>query len=121
MTPDTEARRGWAYALIGRCKTPPPRYGSPEFLALADGPEKVASVIVAAENWARDGDNLEENLRVQLEAERAAFKRLEDEEYLARRDAHRESWLPDAPGFRMSDLIAEEIEREWVDWQGGAA
>ncbi len=115
------ARRAWAYALISRAQRPVPRYGSSEWVALPDGPLKTAACIVAAESWASEIDNLEENLRVQLEAERAAFKRLEDEEYVARRDAHRANWLPDSPGFRVSDLIAEEIEREWVDWQGGAA
>ncbi len=115
------ARRAWAYALIAKAQRPVPRYGSPAWLALPDGPLKTAACVVAAESWASEIDNLEENLRVQLEAEREAFKRLEDEANLARRNAHTKSWLPDVPGFRAGQLIAEEIEREWVEWQGGAA
>lgn len=87
---NVHARRRWAYVMVSRCSEPPPAYGSAEFLALPDGDlRKVAAVIRAAENWATDGDNLEENLRVEIETARAAHKALDDAEYVARRDAHR--------------------------------
>jgi hypothetical protein len=38
-----EQRRRWAYAMISRCARPGPAYGSPEWLMLPDGPEKVAA------------------------------------------------------------------------------
>lgn len=113
-------RRRWAYGLISRTNTPPPQYGSPEWLALPDGPEKVASVVIAAEAWASSGDVLEETLRAQVEAERQAhLKAAEDEAYRAHRDAWRRDWLPNLPGFRTDPTLGDQIEREWRDWVNG--
>ena len=90
---DMDARRRWARRLISRCQTPPPAYGSAEWLSLPEGDgRKVAAVVIAAESWATDGDELETQLRTEVEAMRLAHKRLDDEEYAARRDAHREEW-----------------------------
>jgi hypothetical protein len=87
------ARRRWALAMIQRCQAPPPSYGSAAWLELAEGDvAKVAAVVIAAESWATDGDNLEENLRVEVAQLQASHKRLEDEEYVANRDAHRAYW-----------------------------
>lgn len=87
------ARRRWAYKMMARCAAPPPAYGTAEWLALPEGSvEKVAAVVRAAECWATDGDNLAENLRVQAEAAARAHKDLDDAEYLARRNAHREEY-----------------------------
>jgi hypothetical protein len=68
-------RRRWAYRMIQQSPTPPPVYGSPEWLALPEGsPEKVAAVVRAAEAWARQGDDLEANLRLEVDLSRRAFK-----------------------------------------------
>lgn len=108
-------RRAWAYRFISRVSTPGVVYGSPEFLAMPEGPEKWGIAIRAAECWASDGDNLKENLRVELEAARHADKLLEDAAYRRRRDAHRDGW--DRPDPR----IAAEIEAEWAAWMSGGA
>ena len=89
----THARRRWAYRMMSRCSAPPPVYGSAEWLALPEGSaEKVAAVVCAAECWATDGDNIEANLRAEFTTATAANKRADDEEYVARRDAHRDRW-----------------------------
>lgn len=111
------ARQAWAYALIRRCPTPPPRYGSPEWLALPEGPEKVAAVIIAAEAWASAGDELEENLRAQLRAEWEAHKAAEDADYVARRDAWRAAWTGD--GFRSDPSEGDRLEAEFRAWVDG--
>jgi hypothetical protein len=112
-----EQRRRWAYALTSRCDTPPPSYGSPEWLALPDGPEKVAAVVIAAECWAFDGDHLEQTLRAELEFSRHAHKAAEDAAYRERRDAHRATWT--GRGFLPDRSNAQDIEREWEQWAGG--
>jgi len=90
---DMDARRRWARRLIARCEGKPPTYGTGEWLALPEGDgRKVAAVVLAAESWAAEGDELETRLRAEVEAMRLAHKRLEDEEYAARRDAHRSQW-----------------------------
>lgn len=90
---NAHARRRWAYKMVARCSAPPPAYGTAEWLALPEGSiEKVAAVIRAAECWATDGDNLHENLRAQAEAAARAHKQLDDAEYVARREAHREQY-----------------------------
>jgi hypothetical protein len=118
-----EARRAWAGRLIRRCRTHPP-YGSREWLGLPEGsPEKIASVVAAAECWALDGDDLEARLQLEVETESRAFKATEDEAYRARRDAHRRDWRPGSPGFAPSPGIADDVEREhqhWLDEQEGA-
>ena len=100
-----EQRRAWAYAMVSRCQTPPPAYGSPEWLALPDGSvEKVAAVILAAEKCAID-----------LEAAKAAEDRL----WVAQGTEHRTAWT--GRGFRPDPAIADEIDVEWREWIGGAA
>jgi hypothetical protein len=87
------ARRRWAEWMMIQAGGPVPRYGSPEWLALPEGDRrKVAAVIVAAECWAREADELEDRLRVEIEFSRIAHKLIEDAEYVARRDAHRAEW-----------------------------
>ncbi|MCD4525231.1 hypothetical protein [Nocardioides sp. cx-173] len=116
MSP-AEARRAWAYGYFSRIPKPGPAYGTPEWLALPEGPEKWASVVRAAESWAIDGDNLIERLEAEIRFEREAFKATEDTEYLARAAAHRESWT--GAGFRPDPRLADEIEREWAEWSRG--
>lgn len=41
----------WAKNLIDNARGPIPEYGSTEFSALPDGPEKVASALIASEHW----------------------------------------------------------------------
>ena len=88
-----ERRKSWAADKIRTAVVTPPRYGSESWLALdLDNPAKLAAVVVAAEAWATDGDNIEERLRAEVEAERRAFKDTEDAEYLGRIAAHRAEW-----------------------------
>lgn len=103
MSP-AEERRAWAYGLISRAATPPPAYGSLEWLALPDGPEKVAAVVLAAEKCLLDWE---------------AAKAAEDAAWLAARDQHRASW--NGKGFRPDPRIAADIDREWREWAEGAA
>jgi hypothetical protein len=85
-------------------------HGSAEWLALAEGSAaKVAAVVIAAEAWARDGDNLGDNLPTELDLARRAEKAAEDADYRARAAAHRQEWrhlrvirgaFADVPEFR---------------------
>jgi hypothetical protein len=104
MVSPAEQRRAWAYALISRAATPPPAYGSVEWLALPDGPERVAAVILAAEKFALD-----------WEAQKAA----EDAAFADRRSLHKTSWT--GREFRPDPAIASDVDREWREWVGGAA
>lgn len=104
MVSPGEQRRAWAYALISRAKTPPPFYGSLEWLALPDGPEKVAAVVLAAEKCMIDWE---------------AAKQLEDQAFAEAAAEHRRSWA--GAGFLADPLIEADIEREWREWIGGAA
>lgn len=101
-------RRRWALALIQCAKAPVPPYGSSEWLALPDGPEKVCAVVVAAECWAADGDDLDERQ-----------KQLEDEQWQQRRDAHRERWKDGRP--KPDPTLTERITTEYDEWIGGGA
>lgn len=104
------ARREWAQRFIDRAPNPP-AYGSPEFLALPEGhPAKIAAVVVAAESWARDGDELEERLRREVLALSRANKQAEDAEYVAQVSA----------GYDRRPDPAE-LEAEFWDWIRGAA
>ena len=102
---DVTARRNWAYALTRKCSTPPPRYGSRAWLALSEGsPEKVAAVVIAAEAWASDLDNMPANLALELDNMRRQAKKNEDLEYVARAAEHRKQWgnlrvVPDRDGL----------------------
>lgn len=86
-------RRDIEYGLIRKATKPVPKYGSEEFLALEPGsPEFVASIVVAAGAWAADGDNVEVNLRHEVEHTARAAKTLEDEQYVADVRGHRRQW-----------------------------
>jgi hypothetical protein len=104
------ARQEWAWNLVGRHPSPP-TYGSPEWLALPEShPAKIAAVVIAAECWARDGDELEDRLRSEVLALSRANKLAEDAEYVARYQRPTRT-LPDAA----------ELEAEFWDWIRGAA
>jgi hypothetical protein len=104
------ARQEWAQCLISRHPSPP-AYGSPEWLALPEShPAKIAAVVVAAECWARDGDELEYRLRSEVLALSRANKLAEDAEYVASYQRPAQT-LPDAA----------ELEAEFWDWVRGAA
>lgn len=76
-------RQEWAANLIRRAGDDVPSYGSPEWLALPEShPAKVAAVVIAAESWAMDGDDLERRLRAEVLALSGANKRSEDDEYV---------------------------------------
>ena len=113
------ARIAWASRLIAAGR-PFPRYGTAEWLALPEGSAaKVAAVVVAAECWARDADDLEDRLRLEVETLQRAHKAAEDADYCARRDAHRESWT--GRGFKPDPRQQDQIEAEWREWIGGVA
>ena len=112
VTPE-EVRRAWAYAYTSQCSSPPPAYGSPEWCALPDGPEKVAAVVIAAEalvNYDRLRD-------LELEALAWAAKQTQDVAFRDSADAHRRAWTGRA--FRPDPDIAADIEREWREWTRG--
>jgi len=75
-------RRRWAYSLIGKAASPRPSYGSQAWLDLPEGSaEKVAAVVVAAECWAVDGDDILERLRRELSDQHDAEDRLRREQF----------------------------------------
>jgi len=77
-------RRRWACALIRRATVRPPAYGSAGWHALPEGsPERIAAVVVAAESWQRDDDDLEGLLRAQVEQQRRAFLQRDAEQHRA--------------------------------------
>jgi hypothetical protein len=86
-------RRYWARRMIDRAKGATlPVYGDATWLTLPEGdPVKVAAVVVAAECWATDGDDIPGRLTVELASSYVATKAVEDAEYVARANAHRES------------------------------
>jgi hypothetical protein len=105
------ARREWAQRLIDRAPNPP-AYNSPEWLALPEShPAKVAAVVVAAESWARDGDELEERLRREVLALSRANKQAEDAEYVANYQR----------GYGPDPELPAQVEAEYWDWIRGAA
>ena len=86
-------RRYWARRMIDRAKGAPlPVYGDATWLSLPEGdPVKVAAVVVAAESWQQDADDLGGRLTVQVATSYVANKQAEDAEYVARAKAHRET------------------------------
>lgn len=93
--PPATRRRYWSRALIDRGTANRPRFGDTRWLCLPDDhPDKLAAAIVAAEMWAEDGDNLEANLRHEIERGRAtvlqAIKEHEDATYRAEQNGWRE-------------------------------
>lgn len=83
-------RRYWARQLIERQTPERPMYGSTQWLMLPnDHPDKIASCVIAAECWATRADNLESELRQEIELAQHYFKRAEDEAYKASYEAHR--------------------------------
>jgi hypothetical protein len=102
---DDAARRG-----------PVPRYGSPDWHALPyPDPRRWAAIIVAAEAWTVDGDDLPGRLRLELEADAAAEQLLFDQAFAAmaadiRRKAGRPSYAE--LQHRRGELTDEQL----VDW-----
>jgi hypothetical protein len=104
------ARQRWARILIDR-NPHPPAYGTPEWLALPEAhPAKIAAVVIAAECWAMDGDELEDRLRREVLALSRSNKHAEDAEYVAR-----------FQGPSRTLPHADELEAEFWEWVRGAA
>jgi hypothetical protein len=110
----SDERRRWAQSLIRRADAATPGYGSAAWLALADGDHaKIAAVVIAAECWARDGDDLADRLADEVRRGFENHKRLDDEEYRERAEAHRRTW-------RRENAITETVarrqkqRREWL-------
>jgi hypothetical protein len=98
--------------MIDKAKGAPlPVYGDATWLMLPDGDDvKVAAVIVAAEAWASERDELPTTLAVQVEATRRAFKADEDAAYAERAAAHRERWAGRTPRKSFMDRRREQLE-----------
>lgn len=87
------ACREWSYRFVRKCSTPVPRFGSSEWLSLAEGtPEKVAATTVAAVAWLIDCANAAANMAYELDERRRLDKAHEDADYRARAAAHRREW-----------------------------
>lgn len=86
-------RRYWARRMVDKAKGADiPTYGEATWLSLPDGdPVKVAAVVIAAECWAQDGDDIPGRLAVEMAASYAAHKEAEDAAYVAKAKAHRET------------------------------
>lgn len=95
VTPEDERnlkRRAWAYGYISRAATPPPAYGSDEWLALPEGPDKWAAVVIAGEALKYEEDHYLEKTLYELEHMAQANKRLDDEEFAARKEAWQQEY-----------------------------
>lgn len=83
MTTESRRRRRWATSTIraARALGPLPRYGAPEWLNLDQAdPRWLAAIVVAAEAWAIDADNVADRLATELDAARAAAQTLAAED-----------------------------------------
>lgn len=81
-----QQRRAWASAHIQVAKTSGtiPRYGTPQWHALAPtSPLRWAAVVIAAECWAVDGDDIPGRMRRELANQAAADAVLDAEEFAA--------------------------------------
>ncbi|GAA0986880.1 hypothetical protein GCM10009562_39500 [Nocardioides aquaticus] len=96
-----------------------PAFGSAAWLALPDGPAKIAAVVRAAEAWAMDGDDLQARLRAELEAARLADKRAEDAAWQTQGASHRAAYDGKSGTFRPDPEIAREVEQDWLAWTRG--
>lgn len=112
MTP-AEQRRAWALGMMSRARGPIVPYGSPEWHALPDGPERVASVIKAAESYLIECELFDERLAAELKA-------AEDRAWHAAKERHRASWDARRGTFRPDPALEDEIDREWRAWVGEA-
>ena len=106
MVSAIERRKAWARRFISAAPTDV-QYGSDEWLALPEGPAKWGVAIRAAECWQTDREET-------LQRIEAARKASEDAAYAARIDQHRRNWS--GRGFRPDPAIADDIEREWLEW-----
>ena len=98
---------------MSRANGRPPSYGSPEWLALPDGPEKVAAVVRAAETLVIERELRDKEL---LSWRKAA----EDVAWQAARDRHKAAWDAQRGRFRPDPAIAAEVEQDWRAWVGEA-
>ena len=97
-----------------------PIYGSAAFLALSDGPERVASVVRAAEAWATEGEQIEVLLAEQVEALRRAYAAGVAEGYRRRVDDHRGD-VQRMARHEPDPRLAAEVEADFRTWARGAA
>ena len=108
-----EQRKAWARQLISRAPDAP-IYGSAAFLAMPDGPEKVAAVVKAAECWLTELEDGLERLRAEHLGAALQEKSSSDAAYVEQRDQWRREWT--GQGFRPDPAIAADVEREWREW-----
>lgn len=93
-------------------------YGSPEWLALPDGPEKVAGVVAAAERSVYQDEVFELQTTAEALWMTHLAKLAEENDWHARRAHHREAWT--GRSFRADPTIKADIEQEWREWVGEA-
>jgi len=127
------SRRYWARRMVDRAKGAElPSYGSAEWFLLPEGDaRRVAAVVVAAEAWARAGDDLILDLTRELDARCRAHKLEADREYAGRAAAHRETaprWGQSFAERRAAQLEAAKPQpgdfrgrNQTVRWDGGAS
>lgn len=90
---EVDQRRRWAAMHLARATKPILRYGSAAWLALPnDHPGRFAGLVLAAECWARELDELPARLSAELEVQRRANKAAEDQAYAAAIAEHRDYW-----------------------------
>lgn len=97
MTPPIDRReyrrRVWARALIDRAAKPIPPYGSDEWHQLPEAcAERIAAVVIAAECWALDGDDLPSRLARELDDRSLAEKHATDWIDQQAASEHAEQW-----------------------------
>lgn len=93
MNADITARREWAASVLEHCPEPVPTYGSTLFNALNNADmRRVASVVRAAECWARDGDDLIKQLKLEVDLAAELHKADEDARYATDVAEHAERW-----------------------------
>ncbi|MGB3761836.1 MAG: hypothetical protein WA966_01335 [Ornithinimicrobium sp.] len=115
------ARREWAETFLAAANGAVPEYGSPEWVALPHGPEKVASAVRAAEDWLVECRfaELDQHAREAYRAFRS--KDADDASWRAAGRAHSASWDSRAGQFKPCPQIAAEVAQEWVEWARGEA
>lgn len=86
-----EARRAWARRYIAAAPVGV-SYGSPEWVAMPDGPEKWGVAIIAAEARLSEAEDALERLRVEHLADALEAKRAADAEYVEQRQMWWREW-----------------------------
>ena len=117
MSAESHVRRAWAKALRDRAQGPVPVYGSPEWVALPDGPEKVAACVAAAERCVYQDEITDLETTATARWLTHLHDLAEQGDWEARQQYHRRSWTGQA--FRPDPAIDAEVEAEFDAWARG--